>query len=239
VRIMSLNDMLAELRSEARISANVAHGAHLLPGHIALLRRVQEEVYSAYDWPSVQATGAVEAPAGARYLAYPTNIAFGGVREVYAKKPGCKWQEISFGITPEHLNEYDSDDDERAPDVRAWANYASPDAEIVNQNMFEVWPIPDVDTKLRFHGRMALRPLADVDTDHSTVDGPIIVLHAAAEILAGQRAEDASLKLQKATGRYALLRQTQNAVDNRKVNMASHGSPSGSRRRGRQGLDYI
>jgi hypothetical protein len=196
---------------------------------------VQEEVYSGYKWPALQTSAVVDVAANSRYSAYPTGLSFQGIREVYAKAPTKDWHELGHSIGPEHLNRYDSDAGETAADVAAWQNYVSPDAEVVNQNMFEVWPIPDQATKIRFHGRRALAPLSNPDTDWSTVDGPIVVLHAAAELLAGQRSEDAALKLNKAQARYELLRREQNSVDNRKVNMARKNSRTGAR----QGIVYI
>lgn len=235
MRIMTLNEMLTQLRMEARISTNVAHGAHLNDNHVALLRRVQEELYSAHDWPLLNMVESVSVPAGARYATYPTNMSFEGVKRALSTDASGKWFELSYGIGVEHLNLYDSDADVRNPVIFNWKHYLSPNAEELNQNMFEVWPIPNEPRPVRFEGKRTLFPLSNPETDRSTVDGPLIVLHAAAEILAAQKAEDAPLKLQKAQQRFDLLKRRQTAPDNRRLNLAG----SGPRRALRPGLDYI
>jgi hypothetical protein len=232
---MTLNEMLTQLRVEARISTNVAHGAHLNDNHVSLLRRTQEELYNAHDWPLLRMVQTQDIPAGTRYATYPDAMDFEGIREAYSLTTGSDWFEIGYGIEAEHMNIYDSDIDEQSNTVLRWQHYVSPEAESLNQNMFEVWPISNRDTKVRFAGKRKLYPLTNIETDRSTIDGPLIVLHAAAELLAGQRAEDAGLKLQKAQARLDLLRRRQSGPDNRRVNMAS---PS-PRRMPRPGIDYI
>lgn len=228
---MSLNDMLSELRYEARISGDFAHGSHLQERHIALLRRVQEELYDEHDWPMLKGVETVTVPAGQRYTAYPERTDFEGVLGVWGKAESSEqWSELTYGITVAELNHTDSDADERATSIRRWQHYVASGAEITNTNMFEVWPIPSEPNTLRFHRKRKLDPLVDPGTDHSTLDGPSIVLHAAAEILAGQKAEDAPLKLQKATQRVNLARARQQTPDNRRVVFGGVGRMSNRNR---------
>lgn len=235
MQIMTLKDMLDQLRMEARLSTNVAHGAHLTNSHVALLRRVQQELYDAYEWPALRTVQTVKVPAGARYKAYPEQVPFEGISKVYAKAPDGRFAELRYGIEVEHLNQYDSDNGARNSTVWRWQNYLSPEAETLNQNMFEVWPIPDRDTEFRFEAKRALFPLTNPETDTSTLDGPLIVLHAAVEILAAQKAEDVPVKLQKAQQRFDNLKRRQSAPDTRRVNMGRRTS----HRALRPGLDYI
>lgn len=213
MRIMSLGEMLAELRHEARISSDVAHGTHLRDRYISLLRRVQEDVYLSYDWPALNVSATVDLIAGQRYAAYPSRFTYDGIMEAFAQNASGKWLPLTRGIGACELNAVDSDSGEQRAEVRRWQNYLSPDAEVVNTNMFEVWPVPNRDVRIRFQGQQKLKPLADADRDSSTVDGIIVVLHAASEILAGTKAEDASLKLQRAQERHRLLRQRQVGAD--------------------------
>lgn len=232
MRIMSLNEMLSELRHEARLSSDASHGIHLQERHIALLRRIQEEVFDTYDWPMLETSGTVDIAAGQRYGAYPEKLDLSGINQVFVKMDGDEdWSDpLTYGIQAEHLNDYDSDADERHEQVYRWAHYLAEEAEVVNTNMFEIWPLPSTAGKLRFEGTRKLLPLSDPDKDYSTLDGMVIVLHAAAEILAGQKAEDADLKLNKAASRQAGLRQSQSAPDNRRVSLFPQARPEHDQR---------
>jgi len=217
---MLLSEMLTELRNEARLSTEVAHGSHLQARFISLLRRVQEEVYRSYDWPSLLLTQDVTVPAAARYVSYPSLIDFDGTRAVYFKTPDTDWTELAYRIRPEDLNTVDSETGEQRERIERWQNYVSPVDETLVDDMLEVWPIPSQDVQLRFAGKRRLLPLVSL-TDASTVDGMIVVLHAAAEILAGQKAEDAPLKLKLAQSRYDQMRSTEAKSDNRTFFMSS------------------
>lgn len=235
MKIMQLEDMLTDLRVEARISPNVAHGAHLQAGHVALLRRTQEELYNAHDWPLLNVSLDVPVTAGDRYKTYPDGIAFEGISQAYVKGSDGDWDLLTYGVDVAQLNHKDSAADERDDPIRRWNHYLSTLGETVHQNMFEVWPIPETDTTIRFTGKRALFPLTDAATHSSTLDGPLIVLHAAAEILAGQKAEDAQVKMAKAQQRLEFLKRRQTGPDNRRMNMAA----TGQRRALRRGIDYI
>lgn len=235
MRIMQLGEMLSLLRAEARISPNVAHGSHTIPTHVALLRRVQEELYDAYAWPLLHTVGDVSLSPGERYSAFPSLLDYPGIVAAFARNAGTRWAELEFGIGIEQYNDVDSDGGATAQIVRRWRPYLSPLAEQVHTNMFEVWPVPDVPTTVRFTGKRRLMPLNDPNTDVSTLDGPLVVLHAAAEILAGQKAEDAALKLEKARARFSNLKARQSVQDNRRLNLSA---PTSGRRL-RRGIDYI
>jgi hypothetical protein len=235
VRYQTLDEMLSGLRAEARISQNAAHGLTLRDTHTYLLNRIQEDLWLNYDWPHLKATAIVDISPGQRYVEYPANIIFESVEGIWAARSDQKYYPITYGIDVEHYNRRDpSDATKRKTPVERWTNYV-PSTGNTNQNMFEIWPVPDVATKLIVKGRRSCQLLAD-DADKSTLDGPAIVLHAAAEILAGQKAEDASLKLNKAQERIRTLKLRQVGPDNRPLNMAG---PTGYPRAARAGIDYI
>jgi hypothetical protein len=217
---MTVNEMLTELRYEARISADAAHGSHLAARHTALLRRTQEELLISYEWPHLNIIRAATVAAGQRYLAYPAQLDYDGIQHVFAKGTDDEWHELDYGIELEHLNAKDSDADERHPAILRWANYLSAEDTTVSMNMLELWPVPDREVALRFQGRREANPIVN-PTDRSVIDGPIIVLHAAAELLAGQKADDASLKLQRAQARYDSLKRRASNTDNRRLNLSA------------------
>jgi len=232
VRLMTLADMLTELRQEAGISPDVAHGSHLQPKHIALLRRVQEDVYHNFDWPNLNVTQSVTIFAGQRYVAYPAAFDFEGVRNVYQKAPNGDWVPLAYGVGAAELNDVDSDADERRESPVRWQNYLSLAAEEINVNMAEVWPLPDREVVLRFEGKRKLMPLVNPDTDRSTVDGPVVVLQCAAELLARQKSEDAPIKIQKAQARMDSMRQ-RTSSPNSNITVPNNGTsgrtPGGQR----------
>lgn len=237
MRYMTLTEMLDMLRVEARLSQNVAHGTHLNDAHTLRLRRIQEELYLSFDWPHLNVTQDVAVNPNQRYAAYPSMFEFSGIQRVFARPTGDdKWTALSYGIGPDQLNEVDSNAApiETKANVLRWQNYLSPAAENLNQNMFEIWPVPSRITAIRFDGRRKLFPLVNPG-DKSTIDGPLIVLHAAAEILAAIKAEDASLRLQAAKDRARFLRMREVSTENQ-VHSFSRGSKT---HRTRPRTDFI
>ena len=217
---MSLADLLSDLRAEAGLSQNVAHGVTLVEPHKALLRRIQEELWLAFDWPHLNTHVNLPMNPGQRYYAYPPGVAFEGIKGVSGREVGqMEWQALGYGISERQLNQVDSDSGRQRSPIRRWQNYISPAAENINSNMFEVWPIPSHAETLRFKVKRELFPLL-ADSDLSTIDGPLVVLHAAAEILARNKSEEAGLKLQKAAERRKAIGLRQAASDTRRVNMA-------------------
>lgn len=234
MRYMTLTEMVDELRAETGISQNVAHGVASLDPQRALLRRVQEDLYLANDWPHLNTEAVKDVPEGGRYLELPTTFEFEGIQEAWTLDAADEWRPLGYGISPADYNDYDPEvvSDRTFPILR-WQSYLQ-NVDDVSTRMFEVWPIPDRATKVLFRGRRALLPL-DADDKRSTLDGPMIVLFAAAEILARQKSEDASLKLQKGLERMKWLKTRHRGPDTRQANMAG-GSPAP---RLRPGLDYM
>jgi len=247
MRYMTLAEMRDMLRDEANISRSVSHGVTQIDQQNGLLRRVQEDLYLNFDWPHLQATATKQLGMAQRYAAYPDTFDFEGIGEVWwALDTDTEWKHIGYGIGAIELNDVDSDRGETQTNVKRWQNYMQPAAGDVtpppdppdtgdtNYNMFEVWPVPTDGGMVRFEGKRKLFPL-DAEDKKSTLDGPLIVLHAAAEILARQKSEDASLKLQLGRERLRLLRMRQTVTDTRVSNL-SGGS---SQRQLRPGLDYL
>ena len=76
---------------------------------------------------------------------------------------------------------------------------------LFEDNQFELWPIPNAATVVRFRTMKKLPPMV-AGTDKCTIDGTLIVLAAAAETLARMKSDDASIKLQVATAHYNRLK---------------------------------
>lgn len=248
MRYMTLKQMRDMLRDEANISRNVAHGVTQIDQQNRLIERVQEDLYLNFDWPHLQAVATKELGAAQRWAAYPDTFNFEGIDQVWwTQSLDDQWRPLGYGIGAEQLNLVDSETGETEIDVRTWQNYMQPAAGEgepgepappitgdTGYNMFEVWPVPTNGGFVRFQGKRKLFPL-DTDDKTSTIDGPCIVLHAAAEILARQKSEDAQLKLQLGRERLRLLRMRQTVNDTRQANLSG-----GSRGyQPRPGIDYL
>lgn len=235
MRFMTLPEMLNDLRAETGVSQNVAHGVASIEPQKQLLRRVQEDLYIAHDWPYLKTYADKSVNIGDRYLALPDTFEFSGVEAIYTKDVANKWAPVEYGIGPADYNHLDPTvtADRRFP-VERWNIYLQSTGD-VSYRMFEIWPVPDKAAVLRIYGRRAILTLDDAGTNKSTLDGPMIVLFAAAEILARQKSEDASLKLQKALDRLKWLKGRYAGGDTRRANLA--GGPSQPSLR--PGIDYM
>lgn len=185
---VSLSEMLDMLRAEARISMNVAHGQSMRDAQVHMLRRVQEELALAHDWPTLKVSRTVTLQPGVARYEFPDDMDYGWVNAAYVQV-GLRWVQLAQGIEPEHRSLYPADF--RSWPIQRWAFY--PD----QTRQFEVWPLPSQSQSLEFRGRKRIAKLVD-NNDKSTLDANAIVLFAAAELLAANKAEDAQLKLQKA-----------------------------------------
>jgi hypothetical protein len=225
---LTLAEMLDRLKAETHMSQNVAHGLNHQDALKNLLRRVQEELYVQHDWPRLVVSRDVPLLNGTRYYNYPADLAFETVNQAWVLY-GTRWEPISYSITPDDFNVYNSDDDFRTFPPQKWEHYADG-----GLNQFQVWPIPSQSGTLRMRGRKALGPLV-ATSDVATLDGTLIVLYAAAEVLAQMKREDAQLKLQKAQQFLRMLKARQGGNKTEPFVMGG----GAQRNVGRPGIDFI
>jgi hypothetical protein len=227
---VQLSELLDELKYEAGISANVAHGIAQRDAYVYMLRRVQKELYTQHQWPFLTIQRDVELAPGQRIYSYPEELEFETIAKAWTRSgDGSAWLDLPHGIDAEHYSTFDSDAGAQSSPARRWQNHA--DA----QNQFEVWPIPFTPGSLvRFQGKKKLGRLVDL-TDTCTLDHTLIVLYASSEILARAKSEDAALKLQKAQAHMRMLKIRQGA-DKGEPFVIGGGSTTAAPR---VGLDYI
>lgn len=228
-RGVKLSVLVNDLKAEAGHSMNAAHSVSQDAAHKTLLRRIQEELYTQFDWPFLRARKTVPLTPGDRYYAYPDRFTFDTVNQMSAAWTD-KWVPLDYGIEPEHLNAWNSDLGERSWPVRRWQHHA----ENAEGTVFEVWPIPNQASQLMVTGKLSLVPLVD-DEDVCTLDSNLIVLYAASEMLAAQKSEKAPLVLQKAQAHFRMLKAHGGAKKQRPFVMGG-GTVE---RPPRIGLDYI
>lgn len=225
---VTLATLLDEYKAEAHISQNVAHGLNIRDAQKYLLARVQRELYTQHDWPMLEITKDITLSTGQRLYNYPVDIDFEFVNRVWVRNSAI-WQPMGYGITPDDLNIYNSEDN-----FTSWPPVKWEHNSVTNQ--LEVWPVPDQTGTLRIEGRKKLGPLV-ADGDTCTLDSTLIVLYAAAETLAQMKSEAAPLKLQKAQAHFIALKRRQGA--NKRSPIILGGGPGGRRTGLRVGIDYV
>jgi hypothetical protein len=185
---VQLRDLVTALRVELGHSLNVAQGVNSKEALAGVLKRVQEQLYSEYDWPMLTIHVKLSVNQNVRFYSYPVEFEPEQVRKISAKVSD-KWVPLSYGVGPEQYAS--SDPDEGATDwpPQRWAHRA-------DLGQIELWPVPGGDDSLYVSGQAKLKPFI-LDSDVCTLDGTLLVLHSAAELLARNKAEDASLKLQQ------------------------------------------
>ncbi|WP_319496002.1 hypothetical protein [uncultured Cohaesibacter sp.] len=227
---MTLADLLVRFKQEARLSTDAGHALHLEESYKALLERTQEDLFLAHDWPQLRYRQALTHPAFADYVPLPAEFDPTGIGNVYYVDnqsdevsdplpfghPVDSWQGKADWVRGDILRP----PTQGYPPLAWQLNANSPDGPQYDGTQIELYPYPDRDVRLLIEGKRALNPLK-VDTDYTTLDGPLIALHAAVEILAAQKAEDAQVKLQKAQQRTELLLRRNAAKSNKRINFAA------------------
>lgn len=198
----TLVKLLDDYRAEARLSLNPANNSQVRDTQVKLLQRVQETLWTDYNWPHLRVERQYKAQAGQRLYDWQNDFDIDRIQDVYFKHGG-DWLKMYAGIDQEHYALHDSDLDARSYPVSRWKIYEG--------EQIEVWPIADRDgdaTTLEGYfkviGIRRLSPLV-ADTDRADIDDKLITLFAAAETLGASGAKDASRKLALAERRLMKL----------------------------------
>lgn len=223
---VQLRTLLVDLRAEVGHSTQVAQGANFREHLIRLLQRTQRTLWMEHDWPNLAYDDFVTVSVGNRFYQYPTDMTFEQVNKIYCHY-ASEYTPLLYGIRPEDYATYNPDTTTGWP-LQRWRH--RPD-----KGQFEVWPTPNQTGSLLFRAQMQLAPLVD-DDDVCTLDGDLIVLYAASEVLARQRADDAPVKLSKANQlRNRLLAQ----MGSDKIAPFVLGGGGEGHEGSRPGIDYI
>jgi hypothetical protein len=199
-RNRQLTQLIDDLRAEVGHAVSASVGVDNLPSLKRILRRTQDSLYEDFDWPHLRVLPTKAMAAGQRYYDFPTDLNYERIEEVviwYSGQPHGLVRGIGFG----DYAQYDSDSGDRSDPQLKW------DIRHTGTNeQMEIWPIPSSNSNtVQFKG---IRPLGDLiaDADTCDLDGNLIVLFAAAEILTRQKSEDAQAKLAAANSLYLKLK---------------------------------
>lgn len=223
----TLAEMLDDLRAEAGLSLSPAHHQSNRDAQVHLLRRVQEQLYNQHDWPSLLVDRDITTQPGERFYEYPEDLDYERITDVFVKY-GSVWYRMGYGIGPDEYNRYGGDEDFQTTPPQQWMHV--PD----DTRQFRIWPVPSDTVVLRLRGQRRLGQLVE-DDDKSTLDGTLITLFAASELLARAKAEDATLKLQAAQAHLRVLKGQQGGNKGNVFVMGGHPP----RKQLRVGIDYI
>ena len=195
----TLGELLADVRAECRITTSVAQGQANENYLKRLIRRYYTQLYDDYEWPFkriLKSNARKTIAAGSRYYDFPTNIDLERIERVWYLDGG-HWLPLERGIEPTDYSRYDSDSDVRADPMLKW--------DIYSDTQFEVWPMPASAGTVWVDGVKKKNELTGND-DTCDLDGDMIVLFVAAEVLAATNQKDSQLKLQAAQSRRDQLR---------------------------------
>jgi hypothetical protein len=200
MRNTTLDEMVEQLRAECRLSTDSSRGMESRPHLIQVLNRVYETMWNDYDWDFLKVTredSQKNINAGQRYYDAPTIMDVDQINEAWVRWGG-NWRKLDYGIGYEQYNQHDSSLDVRQDPACRW--------EVRDNRQIELWPIPaSGGSIMAFEGQRRFARLA-AGEDRCLLDDTLIVLFSAADILQGNKQEDAKAKSTMAQARLAKLR---------------------------------
>ncbi|WLB24959.1 hypothetical protein QIH85_24060 [Bradyrhizobium japonicum] len=240
---VQLSDLRRDLRAETGTSLNPAQGVQAQATLDVVIDRQQRELWDAYNWPHLKFVVDTPLQKNLAVYNYPAGMPFDQILHIYvATSPSADWQRLDYGIDGYMIRA-------SGPQVGTptrWSNQVSVDTSgaqpVTNPTgKILITPTPNSSTMImRIEGMAPLTPLVN-DTDKCIIDSKAIVLFAAAEILANQKSEGASMKLQKAQNHLRRLLQDQGADKRWNYNMGGRHrfGNDPDRRRAVPYIDYI
>jgi hypothetical protein len=236
-----LSELRRELMAETFQSLSPNQTTSSLPFYNYQLDRVQREQWNDIEWPHLTIYKDVPMATGQRYYDYPPQLPFDSIFRMWWPQ-GVNWVPLDYGINPQTYAAMGGELVQAWP-PRRWRNcavYDETSGQTQPAAQFEVWPIPPPNQpySLRIEGNAPLNPLIE-DTDICVIDATLIVLFAAAEILAGQKSESASLKLQKANQYRRMLIARLGAQQRSMKSLSRDGGNMGSLSDGRRLTPYL
>ena len=193
----TLDQLTEMLRAEIGASTNASMGLNSRPAEYQVLRRTEEFLYNDFDWPQFVIDREKNIEGGVQYYDFTnTEIDFNRIYQAWVLDANV-WRPMIYGITPEDYNVSNPEFGTMQSRPLKWQHY--------EVNQFEIWPVPTLDTRIKFR---CIRAYKEMESGSSTcsLDANLIVLFAAAELLARNKSADAQLKLTAATTLYSKLK---------------------------------
>lgn len=189
-RNSTLSQLREQLRSEIGASPSVAMGVNTVPQMNHMLNRVQERLWTDYDWPFLWTETDVQSADGVRFYEVPSTVNPDRIRKMMVNWNDY-WYTCENGIAPAHYNIVNSEIGQKEDNVRRWRLTD-------NASQFEVWPMPEsADQTFRLFAYMNCPKMVS-DSDRALLDDTLIVLFTSAEMLAMLKDDGAQLKYDQA-----------------------------------------
>jgi hypothetical protein len=236
-----LSELRYELLAETFQSLTPAQTTSSTPFYNYQLSRVQREQWNDIEWPHLTVYHDMPMVAGQRYYDYPPELPFDSIFRIWWPQ-GVTWVPLDYGINPQTYAAMGGELVQAWP-PRRWRNcaqYNPATSQTDAAPQFEVWPIPPANYpySLRIEGNAPINALVE-DTDTCVIDATLVVLFAAAEILAMQKSESASLKLQKANQYRRMLIARLGAQQRNMKSLSKDGGHMGPLADGRRLTPYL
>ncbi len=183
----TLNTLVTAVRAEAGHALSASQGLNALETLKYLIQRTQYELWTAFQWPTLEIMEEISAFTGQHVYAYPASMDYDQVRCVeYASSPTDKWHLVSFDV-PRECIAPGGGNTNSGPHAQFW--------DVYDETSFRIWPTPTTNGIIRLTGMKHLAPLVD-DGDRCTLDATLLTLRVAAELLQRAKAADAEIKMQ-------------------------------------------
>jgi hypothetical protein len=236
-----LSELRYELLAETFQSLTPNQTTSSTPFYNYQLNRVQREQWNDIEWPHLTIYADIPMVAGQRNYPYPPGLPFDSIFRIWWPQ-GVNWVPLDYGINPQTYAAMGGELVQAWP-PRRWRNAAVFNSTTMTTDpagQFEVWPIPPAGQpySLRVEGNAPLNALVE-DTDECVIDATLVVLFAAAEILAMQKSESASLKLQKANQYRRMLIARLGAQQRSMKSLSKDGGHMGPLNDGRHLTPYL
>lgn len=220
---MARGDTLQQLVSDLREELRRANSPSAGPTDADTLRRTINHVYAllyaSFDWPHLFTHfPRITLNAGQRYYDLPAGLDYERVSEVRVWRDGLPLL-LERGIGFDDYASYDPDANERSSPALKW------DVRFTGtREQIEIWPLPDSTSQaVQFSGIWAIDRLVD-DTDICRLDGEVVVLYAAAELLP-KDSPDKDAKLQVAQELLRLRRVRSSSKESVRLGVGEPRSP--------------
>ena len=218
MRGQTLTQLLSELKAECGYSQNQAHGINNRESLVQTLKRTQRRLWSEWDWMHLRVSRDMQLFAGQRYYNCPADLPYERIDSAEVKFGG-QWMPLTFEITERQYSVFDPRTNGRSWPIQRWdvaEDMADTAGTPDNRGMIEVWPLPSdtgesggsLEGNLRLNGIRFLRRF-EQDADRCDLDGDMIVLYAASEVLGRDRKDDAQSKLLQGQQLFQKLRGNQ------------------------------
>jgi hypothetical protein len=186
---VTLGTLVKMVRAEAGHALTPSQGLNTVDTLKHLIKRTEEELWTAFQWPTLTVRWDTSVQVGQTEYMYPAELQFDQIREVlWTPDDGQRWSVVEFGI-PEEAHQVYGTTAAHGTTIKYW--------ETQTEEFLRIWPVPTQKGFIRLKGMKPLNSMCS-DDDCCTLDATIITLFVAAELLTRAKADDAKDKLQKA-----------------------------------------